>query len=264
MEARTSAGATSAGVYDALLGGLDNFAADREAAAKAAAAYPGVREAARSNRAFLDAAVTRAAGLGIGQFLDLGCGFPAAVAGEGRPARLTHEAAGEGARVAYADTDPVVVRTRALPAGPGMIALQADLRDADGILAACEAAGWDLGEPLCVILGLVLQYFGTREAGEAVARYTARLAAGSAVIVSAWACDDDGLAGELAATHPADLYRHSRDDLRAMLGGLELVPPGITRAKWWPAVGAREPAASRSVHVMAAMAVKPLVLVPGL
>ena len=256
METGTGAKATSAGTYDALLGGKDNYAADRAAAAEAIGITPLVREAALDNRAFLGRAVSWAARQGITQFLDLGCGYPVPP--------VTHQDAGKGARVCYVDSDPVVAcHARALLAGPGRTAHQADLRDADAIWRECEDDGWDLGEPVALILGLILQYFSTAEAVGIVSRYVSRLAPGSAVIVSAWACDDDGLADRLTGTHPADLYRHSRDDLRAMLGGLELVPPGITRAKWWPALGAREPAASRAVHVMAGVAVKPLVLLPG-
>ena len=39
-------------MYDNWLGGKDNFAADREAAQAALAAYPGMVRLARANRAF--------------------------------------------------------------------------------------------------------------------------------------------------------------------------------------------------------------------
>jgi hypothetical protein len=44
-------------VYNCLLGGKDNFAADRQAAARLLAAVPGAAVAARENRAFLSRAV---------------------------------------------------------------------------------------------------------------------------------------------------------------------------------------------------------------
>jgi len=60
-------------IYDCLLGGKDNYAADREAAAKLLAAVPDAAVAARDNREFLGRAVRFLAGeAGIRQFLDIG------------------------------------------------------------------------------------------------------------------------------------------------------------------------------------------------
>ncbi len=71
--------ARQARIYDFLLGGKDNFAADREAATQAIEAFPGLAAWARHNRAFLARAVrylvTEA---GVRQFLDIGTGLPTA------------------------------------------------------------------------------------------------------------------------------------------------------------------------------------------
>jgi hypothetical protein len=67
-------------VYDYLLGGKDNFAADREVAERLLAAAPLTAEVTRENRQFLARAVTWAAGEGISQFIDVGCGMPTAPA----------------------------------------------------------------------------------------------------------------------------------------------------------------------------------------
>ena len=64
-------------VYDCLLGGKDNFAADREAAARLLEAVPSAALVARENRAFLARAVRfLAREAGICQFLDIGTGLP--------------------------------------------------------------------------------------------------------------------------------------------------------------------------------------------
>ena len=64
-------------VYDALLGGKDNYAADRELAERIVALNPGLPGLVRDNRAFIIKAVTRAASHGgIRQFIDLGAGMP--------------------------------------------------------------------------------------------------------------------------------------------------------------------------------------------
>jgi hypothetical protein len=84
-------------IYDALLGGKDNYAADRQAVRQLLKAAPEARDSARANRAFLQRAVRFLAGeAGIRQFIDVGTGIPAA--------GNVHEVA-TGARVAYVDND---------------------------------------------------------------------------------------------------------------------------------------------------------------
>ena len=61
-------------VYDYLLGGKDNFAADRAVAEKLLAVYPPVIETVPESRRFVERAVTWVAGQGITQFIDLGAG----------------------------------------------------------------------------------------------------------------------------------------------------------------------------------------------
>ncbi len=69
---------TAARIYDYLLGGQDNFAADRAAARRVAELAPEIAQVARANRAFLGRTVRfLAAEAGIRQFLDLGAGRPA-------------------------------------------------------------------------------------------------------------------------------------------------------------------------------------------
>ena len=64
-------------MYDALLGGKDNYAADRAAADAALEAWPELGFAARANRTFLSRMVRYLAGeAGIRQFLDLGTPAP--------------------------------------------------------------------------------------------------------------------------------------------------------------------------------------------
>jgi hypothetical protein len=64
-------------VYDFLLGGKDNFAADRAFGEQIVAALPEARDTARANRAFMRrAAAWMASDGGIRQFLDLGAGLP--------------------------------------------------------------------------------------------------------------------------------------------------------------------------------------------
>jgi hypothetical protein len=64
-------------VWDFLLGGKDNYRADREQAARLIEIVPALVPLARESRAFTASAVTWLAGAqGISQFIDLGCGLP--------------------------------------------------------------------------------------------------------------------------------------------------------------------------------------------
>ena len=91
-------------IYDYLLFGKDNFAADRAAAEKLMQSRLEPRRLALANRAFLRRAVRFLAQQGISQFLDLGSGLPTSPS--------VHEVARDvvpGARVVYVDHDPIVV-----------------------------------------------------------------------------------------------------------------------------------------------------------
>jgi len=125
-------------IYDALLGGKDNYAADRQAARQLEAAVPGAARAARDNRAFLGRAVRfLAADAGITQFIDIGTGLPT----RGHVHQIAH-AADPAARVIYADNDPIVVaHARALLAdAPQVIAVEADVRFPRHLLTLPAAA----------------------------------------------------------------------------------------------------------------------------
>jgi S-adenosyl methyltransferase len=63
-------------MYDHLLGGKDNFAADREMIEAILRREPKARDGAWANRRFLGRAVEFLARAGIRQFLDLGTGLP--------------------------------------------------------------------------------------------------------------------------------------------------------------------------------------------
>jgi len=89
-------------VYDYLLGGRDNFAADRELAEVNLRLLPQTLDSARANRKFQVRAVRFLRERGIRQFLDVGTGLPTSP--------NTHETAQADcpdARVVYVDNDPM-------------------------------------------------------------------------------------------------------------------------------------------------------------
>lgn len=63
-------------MYDYMLGGRENFQADRDAAERLLRVVPDARQTMRHGRAFLRRAVRYLAEQGIGQFLDIGSGLP--------------------------------------------------------------------------------------------------------------------------------------------------------------------------------------------
>ena len=148
----------AARIYDYLLGGKDNFAADRDAARELMRQIPHSAVACRDNRAFLGRAVHwLAAEKGIGQFIDIGCGLPTA--------RNVHEIARHAspdARVVYADYDPVVItHARAIleARSSGLLAVEADLRTPEAITDnPAVRALVDFSQPVAILLFAVLHF----------------------------------------------------------------------------------------------------------
>ena len=216
-------------VYDYLLNGKDNFAADREVAERLISIAPLTVEVTRENRQFLARAVTWAANQGISQFIDLGSGMPT------EP--NTHETAQAviaDAHVAYVDNDPVVLahlRALAAKGNPGVTVMDGDVREPNAILDAV-AAGIDLSAPACLLMGYLLHFFAPDAARALVARYAAALAPGSYVVLSVGRSDSDEGFGAYS-DGAAQVYNHSVAEFASFFGPLELVPPGVVDARDW-------------------------------
>lgn len=217
-------------VYDALLGGKDNFAADRAQAAKLVEFDPSLPVLVRQNRAFITRVVLWAAGKGIRQFLDLGSGLPT------HPA--VHEAAQtviDSPRVVYIDNDPVAaLHARSLLADTdGVLAVRADLTEPEAIMSGDLI---DRAVPVCVLLAAVLHFMTAEDSRVLVGRYVRLLAPGSVLAVSVIGSDDPAVATAARQAYTATRsYTHTRDDVASFLveAGLELVRPGVVMAHEW-------------------------------
>ncbi|MGP4014246.1 SAM-dependent methyltransferase [Saccharopolyspora sp. 5N708] len=148
---------TAARVYDVMLGGKDNYAADRAVAEASLAVMPELKEIALHNRAILHRVVRYlAADEGITQFLDLGSGLPTAM--------NTHEVAQQAnpqARVVYVDVDPIVLaHGRAILANDANTRVAtADIRQPREVLDHPDARGLiDFDQPVCVMLCGILHH----------------------------------------------------------------------------------------------------------
>jgi SAM-dependent methyltransferase len=218
-------------VWDFLLGGKENFTADRDQAAKLLAVFPRAAELARESREFQRRAVTCVAGAGVRQFLDLGCGLPTSPA--------THEVAQQvqpGSVVAYVDNDELVMsHARSLLArAPGVLAVAGDLARPEEILYDWRIRQViDFHQPIAVVLAMTLHFFRATTARAITRQLAAGLPPGSYLIVSTGQLDGD-IAGEFTSQYDAGhLHHHTRHDLAAFLAGLDLIEPGITEARLW-------------------------------
>jgi hypothetical protein len=225
-------------VYNYWLGGTDNYAPDREAAAQVIEAYPPIRASVRAQRAFLRRAVSYlAAEAGLRQFLDIGTGLPSA--------DNTHEVAqraAPGARIVYVDNDPIVLaHARALltSSRAGATAyLDADLRDTGKIL---QAAGGilDFDQPVAVMLVGVLHCIPDANApARLVQQLLAGVPPGSYLVVAHPASDIHTAQIGDAATRfnrvmddGVTLRTHA--EVGRFLAGLELVEPGLVQLHRW-------------------------------
>jgi hypothetical protein len=227
-------------VYDYWLDGKDNFTVDRVAAEEAIAAFPGIRESAQANRAFLRRTVSYLTAVeGIRQFLDIGTGLPSV--------SNTHEvsqAAVPDSRVVYVDNDPLVLaHARALltssPEGATAY-LDADLQDTETILEEA-ARTLDFTRPVGIMLLAILHYIpDLGEARRIVARLLAAVPAGSCLVISHAGTD---LLAEQVSAFEKSLNAHlpaqrqhvarPRDLVAGFFDGVDLVEPGVVRVSDW-------------------------------
>lgn len=229
---------STARVYDALLGGRDNFKADREAAEVFTHLIPQVREAARLNRSALIRGVQYMVRRGgIDQLLDIGCGLPAE--------QNTHEAAQEinpDTRVVYVDNDPMVLsHGRALLAdNRTTTVVTADLRDPAGILEHPDVRGHlDFDRPIgIVIVGMIMQISDDEGPDEIIAELMKPLASGSHLLLTAWPDTGDpaqrGLSRACLETLGNGWIRPI-ERLEGHFQGMPMVPPGLEYvSRWYP------------------------------
>lgn len=241
-------------VYDYLLNGKDNFAVDREVAEKLLAVAPVSADVMRENRQFLARVTKWAAGQGITQFIDLGCGMPTVPNTHGSAGSVISEP-----RVAYVDNDAVVLtRLRALAAhgDSGVTVIESDVREVAATLEAVSAAV-DQSQPACLLMGALLHFFPADAARDLVASYVASLAPGSYVVLSVGRGDGDAANQGFRAYSSGgnQSYNHSVADFTSFFGDLTLVPPGIVDAREWrPDPGEEGPFPPRSGYTIVGVA----------
>ncbi|MEU4802591.1 SAM-dependent methyltransferase [Actinosynnema sp. NPDC023587] len=240
---------SAARLYDYLLGGGHNFAADRALAEKFLRAQPNARTIARLNRSFLRRAVLYLVGRGVRQFLDLGSGIPTV----GNVHEIAWRAAPE-ARVVYVDYEAVAVaHSRMMLAHDERAAvLQEDLTDPDAVLAAARRTGLlDLAEPLGLLTVGVLHFVAPEDDPAGVlAAYRDAVAPGSGLALSQFTADLQPveMAGivEVMKKSTNPVHPRSLAEITEFFAGFEIVEPGVVPLPLWRpeegAVGEVDPA----------------------
>ena len=221
-------------VYDYLLGGKDNFAADREAADMSLSISPEILDSARANRRFLVRAVQFLRDNGVRQFLDIGTGLPTSP--------NTHEVAQAGhddARVVYVDNDPVVfLHAESLMADNKTTSvIRADLRDVAEVLAEAGAL-LDFTKPVGLLFVACLHNIpDADDPAGIVARYLTALAPGSYLVISHVTDELDpdrmhAITAEYAKRGTVFVGR-GKAAIEAMFNGWDLIDPGVVQSSCW-------------------------------
>ncbi|GLY92441.1 SAM-dependent methyltransferase [Actinoallomurus iriomotensis] len=233
--------AHGARIYDYILGGKDNYAADRAAGNATLKVWPALRVHMHANRSFMHRVVRYlTAEKGIRQFLDIGTGIPTSP--------NFHEVAQEIApecRIVYVDNDPVVlVHARALMNGTreGRTAyIQADMREPEKIISAPELLGTlDLGRPIGLTLIAMVHFIEDDEEAYRVVRQIIDILPSGSYFAAAIATDDFdpevlGKVREIYHAHGETLRWRSLAQAERFFDGLELEEPGVVQIhKWHP------------------------------
>ncbi|MEU8345517.1 S-adenosyl methyltransferase [Actinomadura meyerae] len=226
----------TARIYDYLLGGKDNYAADREVAERLLAVIPEARAAARENHAFIGRAVRFLARAGVRQFIDVGSKLP--VRGN------VHEVAAEiapDAAVVFADGDPVVLaHARALLARTSRAAfVPCDPLRPDAVADDPEVRALiDFDRPVGVVLDRVLHFIpDAAEAAAALRRLHGALAPGSHLVFTHITQEPEpesgGDVGRVFQPSSGHFWGRGRDEILEIVSCFELVEPGLVFTPLW-------------------------------
>ncbi|MEU6773675.1 SAM-dependent methyltransferase [Streptomyces sp. NPDC046759] len=235
----------SARMYDWFLDGKDHYAVDAEAARTVLELFPGVKDTAWANREFMHRAARFVARQGVGQFLDVGTGIPT----EPNLHQVV-QAVTPGARVVYADNDPIVLRhAEALLQGTRegrTTYLHADVREPERIVEYAHEH-LDLGRPVGLSLIALLPFVTDEHDPYGIVRTLLEpLPSGSFLTVSHVSAEFDPDVWERIAA----VYRSGGTQVRArshaevtrFFAGMELCEPGVVPVtRWHPEAAMRVP-----------------------
>jgi len=222
--------------YDYLLGGKDNFPADRAVASIFIEKFPGAVQIALDNRACLVRAVGYMTGeLGLDQFLDLGSGLPTADNVHQVAQRINPQA-----RVGYVDNDPqVLAHGRALLAeNARTVVIAADLRQPASILSDPEITELiDFRRPVGIIASAVLHHIlDSEDPLGIIGAFRDAVPAGSYLFVSHFRSVDSPELRDIQETLRDAFGRgqwRTIDQIAEYFGDMTLLDPGVVPSALW-------------------------------
>ena len=229
-------------VYDALLGGRDNFAADREFVGRLLRFAPAAPVGAKSSRGFLRRVVRYlVAEAGVTQFLDLGSGLPT----QGNVSEVAHELDPE-IHVVHVDNDPVVyTHSKALLADARTTDfVTGDVRNPAEVLADPVVRSLiDFERPVGLLASAILHHLEDRDRpGQVMAGFRDAMPRGSYLAISSFRLPGTELPELRALTiqgeklHAGTLgsgWWREDDEILSWFGDWELVDPGLVPIVDW-------------------------------
>jgi hypothetical protein len=236
-------------VYDAFLGGKDNFAADREFVDRVMRQAPKAPLAAKANRAFLRRVVRYlVADAALTQLLDIGSGLPT----QGNVSEVAHDI-NAAVQVVHVDIDPVVyTHSKALLANSRTTdIIIGDVRRPAEILAdPAVRALIDFGRPVGLLLIAILHHVQDHEDPAWItAQLRDAMPPGSYLAISSFRMPGPELPelraatieGEKLLTGTLGTGRWREDqEILYWFGDWTLLEPGwVSLAEWRPAVSGR-------------------------
>lgn len=258
--------ASIARVYDAFLGGKDNYEIDRKVMHGVLEVAPEARDIAAENRAFLIRVCRFLAGrAGITQFLDCGSGLPTA-----ENVHQVVQRVNPDARVVYLDNDPVVLAHGRvlLEENQQTHLVSADIFDPQNVLGNELVRTYlDFTQPIGFLqMGTLHHHNGPPERpAEIMREFVDGLPSGSYVGISHFL--DPENEHSAVARKMEQVFLHSpmgsgtfrtRAELLELFPGLELLEPGLTIcADWWPDGPRLEPLTDAQQCIAGAVGRKP-------
>ncbi|SDK77304.1 S-adenosyl methyltransferase [Actinopolyspora mzabensis] len=240
--------ASIARVYDAALGGKDNYAVDQQVLDEIKTAAPEIRDMAWANRNFLIRVARFLTNeTDVRQFIDCGSGLPTAENTHQVVQRLDDQV-----RVCYVDNDPVVLAhgNALLADNEGTHIVDADIYKPEQVYNHdVVARNIDFEQPVGLLHISTIHHYPDDDYAELMRRYIEPLPSGSFVAVSHFL---DPQTPELSplARRLEDIMTQSamgsgafrtHEQIAAMVPGMEIIQPGpgldpdvVLCDQWWP------------------------------
>jgi hypothetical protein len=240
---------STARMYDYVLGGGHNLAADRALVEKLLAVQPEIRRFAFMNRAFLRRAVLFMIESGVRQFLDLGSGIPTV----GNVHEIAQQADPDY-RVVYVDNEAVAVAHSELilEGNDRAVMLQADITEPEVVLRDQKTRRTlNFDEPVGLLAVTIGHHISPdRNPIKVFGTYRDAVVPGSYLAITHATHDFDAPRSAettaLMKKAQTSVFPRARAEVLELFGEFELVEPGLVSTSQWrpdrPSDAATDPA----------------------